>query len=232
MRASFLLGLSLGVATVCVPAVAQNASRSGQVHTRIQGIQIPAVSNAPFTARIVVTWDQPLANGGTLSRKYYTMVARDSRGRVHRETRAFVPADSGAEPPLEKSIILDPVAGSRTVCAQATMICTRTAFNPRPVLAPNIAAGGDDKSANLGTRTMEGLNVQGTRKTTAAADGSRTIQNDSWYSPDLGIDLSVVRRSPQTGTVTIDVKDLKRGEPARSMFAIPSGYQLARARGR
>ena len=57
-----------------------------------RAFQIPAVPNAPFTARIVVTWDQPLASGGTLSRKYYTMVARDSKGRVHRETRdLFLP---------------------------------------------------------------------------------------------------------------------------------------------
>ncbi len=232
MRASILPGLLLGVATVCLPAVAQNARPSGEVHTRIQGIQIPAVPNAPFTARIVVTWDQPLANGGTLSRKYYTMVARDSKGRVHRETRGFIPADSAAEPPLESVTILDPVSQRRIVCAQATMICTRSVFSPRTVMAPEFAAGGDAKSANLGTREMEGLNVQGTSKTTAASDGSRSIETETWYSPDLGIDLFVVHRNPQTGTVTISVKDLMRGEPDRSMFAVPSGYQLVKANSR
>ena len=109
------------------------------------------------------------------------------------------------------------------------MICTRSVFSPRTVMAPDFAAGGDAKSANLGTRDMEGLNVQGTSKSTAAADGSRSIDAETWYSPDLGIDLFVVHRSPQTGTVTISVKDLKRGEPDQSMFAVPSGFQLVKA---
>lgn len=230
MRASLLLGLSLAVASMCLPAVAQADSRSGELHTRIQGIQIAPVPNAPFTARIVVTWDQPLASGGTLSRKYFTMVARDSKGRVHRETRGFVPADSSAEPPLERTIVLDPVSGRRISCSQATMICTRSAFHPRSALSPDSAAEGDAKTANLGTRTMEGLNVTGTSKTAPAADGSRSIETESWYSPDLGIDLSVVRRSPQTGTVTINVKDLVRGEPTGSLFTVPSGYQVVKAR--
>jgi hypothetical protein len=231
MRATILFGVSLGVATLCMPAVARSARPSGEIHTRIQGIRIPAVPNAPFTARVVVTWDQPVTSGGTLSRKYYTMVARDSKGRVHRETRGFVPADSAAEPPIQSQTILDPVAGVETVCRQSSMICTQSAFTPRPMLSPASGAGGNGKSASLGTRTMQGLSVQGTSKTTAAADGSKTMQTESWYSPDLGIDMFVVRRSAQTGTVTINVKDLKRGEPAREMFAIPSGYQLVKARG-
>ena len=231
MRASFLLGLGLSAAFVCVPAVAQNGSPSGEVHTRIQGIQIPAIPNAPFSARIVVTWDQPLASGGTLSRKYYTMVARDSKGRVHRETREFVPANSEAEPPLQSVTLLDPVAGRRTTCAQATMICTRTLFHPRTVLAPNVAADGA-QSTNLGTRDFDGLNALGTRTTAPAYDGSKSIQNETWYSPDLGIDLFVVRTSPQSGTITLSVKDLQRGEPEGSWFAVPSGYQLVKARGR
>ncbi|HTX75001.1 MAG TPA: hypothetical protein VMD29_02260 [Terracidiphilus sp.] len=232
MRASLLLGLSLCVASVCVPAVAQNASSTGEVHTRIQGIEIPAIPNAPFSARIVVTQDQPQAGGGVLSRKYYTMVARDSKGRVHRETRGFVAADSSAEPPLERTTILDPVAGRRTVCAQSTMVCTRSAFHPRPILGNDMAAGGDAQTANLGTRTMQGLSVQGTRKTMPASDGSSSIETETWFSPDLGIDLFVVRKSPQSGTVTLNVKDLQRGEPDASWFSAPSGFQMVKTRTR
>lgn len=231
MRASLLLGVLLCVASLCVPAAAQNVSSTGEIHTRIQGIQIPAIPNAPFTARIVVTWDQPLAAGGTLSRKYFTMVARDSKGRVRRETRGFVSADSAAEPPLESVTIMDPAARRRTVCRQSTMVCTRSSFHSRTVLSPNLAAA-NLKGANLGTRTLEGVMVQGIRKTAPAYDGSRTVQTDLWYSPDLGIDMLVNRRSPTTGTVTLTVKDLKRGEPAKSMFGVPSGFRVVRVHGR
>lgn len=227
MRASLLFGVSLCVASSCVPAMAQAAPPTGEVHTRIAGIQIPAIANAPFSARIVVTWDQPLASGGTLSRKYYTMVARDSKGRVRRETRGFVPADSSAEPPLQRVTILDPVAGRRTRCFQDSMTCAVSAFHPRAVVDEN-AASGDAAPASLGTRTMEGLQVTGTRKTAPAYDGSASIQTETWYSPDLGMDVFVVRTSPQSGTITLNVRDLQRGEPDASWFSPPSGFQVVK----
>lgn len=232
MRATLLLGLSLSVAATSLPAAAQSTAVSGAVRTHIQGIQIPAIPNAPFTARVVVTWDQPLAGGGILSRKYYTMVARDSKGRVHRETRAFVAANSAEEPPLQSVTILDPVSSRRTVCSQSTMTCTRTVFHPRQILDTSLAEAGTGTPASLGTRNIDGLLAVGTRKTAPDYEGNRSIQTESWFSPDLGMNLFVVRTSPQAGTVTINVKDLQRGEPDRSWFTVPSGFQLLKARGR
>ena len=136
MNCSTLLGLSLCVAFAAVPAISQEVA-VGNVRTHIEGIEIPPIADAPFTAKVVVTWNKPLVGGGTVSKKYYTLVARDSQGRVRREMREFVPADSAAEPPLRSFTILDPVAGTRTTCTKALMTCATSAFDANLVLTEN-----------------------------------------------------------------------------------------------
>ena len=235
MRTSFLLGISL-----CGMWSVSAMSQVGTVHTRIQGIDIPAIPNAPFAAKISVLWEEPLAGGGTVSRKYFTMVARDSQGRVHRETRGFVRGESDQEPPLRTTTLLDPTSGTRIVCTQATMSCASGAFHAR--LEPPDASGAlavtnmkNLNSEDLGPRTMFGLTVTGTRETaldTAGAHGSSRLalsQTETWYSADLHIPLSVIRKNPQTGQVTITVTDLTRAEPDRSWFVPPSGYEVKTA---
>ena len=135
MRASILLSLLvLSPAFVGAQTTSQATVSDGSVRTHIEGIDIPPIANAPFSAKVVVTWDEPLIGGGTVSRKYYTLVARDSQGRVHRETRDFVPADSTAEPPLRSLTIIDPVAGTRTKCTQAALTCATSEYHSRIAL--------------------------------------------------------------------------------------------------
>ncbi|MFZ1142971.1 MAG: hypothetical protein ABR881_19115 [Candidatus Sulfotelmatobacter sp.] len=233
MRSSILLGLSLCVAFTTAPAVCQSSTAVGAVRAHIEGIEIPAIPNAPFTAKVVVTWNESLVGGGTVSRKYYTSVARDSQGRVRREIREFVPADSNAEPPLRSFTILDPVSATRTMCTKASMNCATTTFHPRLLLAEDAGGAGSGSNGNvtresLGQQTMDDLAVVGTRETVSNAGASRIAlaRTDVWYSPDLHMDLSVIRNSPQLGEVTLKVTNLVRGEPDPSWFSIPSGYEV------
>ena len=115
MRAAVLFGFLVYTSLGLAQTLTQFTTPDGKIHTRIEGIDIPNVAHAPFTAKVTVTWDEPLLGGGTVSRKYYTMVARDSQGRVRREMRYFVPADSADEPPLHSFTVRDPVAGTRTI---------------------------------------------------------------------------------------------------------------------
>jgi len=230
MSGSTLLGLSLCIAFAAAPAISQEVA-VGTVRTHIEGIEIPPIPDAPFTAKVVVTWNRPLVGGGTVSRKYYTLVARDSQGRVRREMREFVPADSAAEPPLRSFTILDPVSGTRTTCTKASMTCATSVFDANLVLAEN-ADGGNVGGESLGQRTIEGLPATGTRETVSNVTGPRgssrlaVSHTDAWYSPDLHIDLSVTRTDPQSGVVTLNVTELVRGEPDSTWFAVPAGYTV------
>jgi hypothetical protein len=240
MRISSLLGLSVWVAFAWLAASGQQAVPDSNVRTYIQGIDIPPIANAPFVARIAVTWAEPLVSGGTINRKYYTMVARDSQGRVHRETRSFIPADSNQDSPLLTISILDPIAGTRVVCTQSTMSCSTAAYHARLTLGEGasgaLPAGSDNiKRESLGDQTLDSLHAVGTRETVTnqagdqASDRLVTSQREIWYSPDLQIDLSVVRTSPQLGQVTLTVTDLARREPDPSWFAVPSGFEVLTA---
>lgn len=240
MRISSLLGLSLCFAFANLAANSQQAVPDGNVRTYIQGIDIPPIAGAPFTARIDVTWAQPLVGGGAINRKYYTMVARDSQGRVHRETRSFIPADSDQDPPLRSVTIVDPVAGTRVVCMQSTKNCSTAPYHARLPLDEDAggslpAGSGNIKRESLGNQTIESLHAVGTRETTTSQAGdhgsNRLIisHREIWYSPDLQIDLSVVRTNPQLGQVTLNVTNLDRREPDASWFTAPSGFEVLNA---
>jgi hypothetical protein len=237
MRALFLLGFlaSATLATAQLPS--QPVAPDGMIRTHIEGIDVPPVANAPFTAKIVVTWDQPLIGGGTVSHTYYTLVARDSQGRVRRETRDFVPLNSAAEPRLRSFSVTDPTDNSRITCSVVGMACTVANFHPPVPLAsaartPYTNRTGTVGYENLGQQTMQALPVVGTRETTSTTTRNQLVvsRKDLWYSPDLQMDLSVVRSDPQFGQVTLTVTDLVRQEPDPNWLAVPSGYQIADVR--
>jgi hypothetical protein len=241
MRAIILLGLLVPTSFATAQATSQAVTPDGKIHTRIEGINIPPVANSPFTAKVVVTWDQPMVGGGTVSRKYYTLVARDSQGRVRRETRDFIPADSSAEPPLQSFAISDPVSSTRITCVQSTMNCTVVAYHV-PLFSTDVASGpptGQTKGLsrqNLGQQTMNSVPVVGTRETSSTVAGtggySRVVitSKDLWYSPDLNMYLSVIRKDPQLGQITLTVTDLLRSEPDPTWFAVPAGYKMVDSR--
>ena len=176
MSGSTLLGLSLCIAFAAVPTISQEIA-VGSVRTHIEGIEIPPIAGVPFTAKVVVIWNKPVVGGGVVSRKYYTLVARDSQGRVRRETREFVPADSAAEPPLRSFTILDPVSGTRTICTKASMSCAASAFDANLALAENAADRGNVSGESLGQQTIEGLPATGTRETVS------NVLGPAWQQP-------------------------------------------------
>jgi hypothetical protein len=234
MRASIMFGLLvLSTAFTSAQTTSQTTVADGSVRTHIEGIDIPPIANAPFSAKVVVTWDEPLIGGGTLSRKYYTLVARDSQGRVHRETRDFVPVASTAEPPLRSLTIIDPVSGTRTKCTQPAMACTTTEYHSRVALTaqaggPLVVRTGNVTRESLGNQSIDSLTAVGTRETRTTVSGPRIIisHTDLWYSPDLQMYLSVARSNPQLGQLTLTVTDLVRGGPEHSWFDVPPGYEV------
>jgi len=232
MRAGILFLLLASTTFSTVPATPQGPAVDGAVHTQIEGIAIPTIANAPFTAKIVVAWDEPLSGGGTLSRTYYTMVARDNKGRVRREARGFLPTGSTEKPPLRSFQINDPTSNKQITCRAATKRCAVTDYHPRAAL--NQPASGPDvlSRKNLGEQNVNSMRVVGTRETMAMATGPRSSDRvllssrELWYSPDLQMDMSVVRKDPQMGQVTLTVTELIQGKPDAKWFTVPDGYQI------
>jgi hypothetical protein len=85
---------------------------------------------------------------------------------------------------------------------------------------------------SLGTQNIEGILVQGTRVTRTIPAGTVGNQNpirvtsERWYSPDLQLNLLVKNIDPMRGTNTTTLTNIRRDEPAASLFQVPSDYTV------
>ena len=88
------------------------------------------------------------------------------------------------------------------------------------------------KTEQLGTKTIEGISVTGTRTTTTIPTG--TIGNDkdlvitreTWYSPDLKLVIESTQSDPRFGETTYTLTNIQRSEPDPSTFQVPAGYTI------
>lgn len=89
---------------------------------------------------------------------------------------------------------------------------------------------------DLGSQTMEGLLVNGTRTTTtipAGQIGNRepiSIVNEVWTSPDLKTVISSKRSDPLTGEQTFQLTNVVRAEPDPSLFTVPADFKIVEGR--
>jgi hypothetical protein len=205
------------------------------------GIFVTPVPNSPFTAVVSVERSWVLRNGSAINFKTIREIGRDSRGRIHNESRTELPAASTETPKLVSIHLYDPQTRISTMIdpAQRTFR-TKLVNHPPSTVPPAIrfaAPAGDDlpsneftKEEDLGVRDIEGVQARGTRQfQTIPAENSATgkeivITDEYWYSPDLRINLLVKHTDPRTGTVTISVAQIARTEPDPAFFEIPEGY--------
>jgi uncharacterized protein YecT (DUF1311 family) len=207
----------------------------------VEGLFIPLATGQPFHAKVDVQIVRQLPDGTTVAQKYYTLVARDGTGREYREGRDLVPADSDRDPPLMRTIVYDPKTSLITTCIPDRRVCRQSSFDPtgHPVDEP-AGPSSDGKSVltreSLGTKKIEGLDVEGTRETRTFNPGAFgndkpvVVTKEIWYSPQLQFNLAVTRDDPRNGTQKFEVTDLKLGDPGPEWFALPDGYRMVQER--
>lgn len=85
---------------------------------------------------------------------------------------------------------------------------------------------------DLGTSTIMGVEVHGTRNTfttpAEAIGNDRPIVRvmENWWAPSLGMMLRSVTDDPRSGRTTREVQSLDLGEPPVSMFQPPEDYKV------
>jgi hypothetical protein len=247
MKFSALLAASLFAffALAILPAAAQESQDATEaVHApdlgtsvRVHGIQIFPVAGKPFSGRDHIEWVRALEDGNTVTTELYARLARDSQGRVYREHMSFVPINSGQSSWRREFDLLDPVNHTRTACMTATLRCTITNYRVPLPLTPRPPGMFDQGKRilvreSLGTDVIDGLNVVGSRETVIIAAGAvgnsqpLVSTREFWYSPDLEINLSTVRKDSREGTQAIHVVDLSRSDPDPAIFTIPANYRI------
>jgi hypothetical protein len=97
---------------------------------------------------------------------------------------------------------------------------------------PGMRGGDGGTTVSLGTKTIEGVTVEGTRTTSTIPAGeignaqAIVISFERWYSPDLLTNVETIRSNPFTGKTTFMLTNLKRGEPDASLFTVPADYKI------
>jgi hypothetical protein len=96
----------------------------------------------------------------------------------------------------------------------------------------NFEEQGNATTENLGTQTMEGVQVTGVRTTRTIAAGKIgndrpiNIVTEVWTSTELKTIVLSKRSDPRSGEQTFKLTNIQRGDPDPSLFAVPSDYKM------
>ncbi len=203
------------------------------------GLGDKVVTGAPITATITVTHDSTLSDGNTIHTDNQSTEYRDSQGRVRREVPFKLVTPSTGAIQGTMVVITDPVAGKRYVLNPQKKTAHEMPLHPpRPPKGnangepPPGPFGENVTTDQLGTKTILGLQAQGTRVTRTIPAGQIgnakpiSVVTERWVSNDLQIPLTMTHTDPMVGTMTSTVTSLTRGEPDASLFQLPSDYKV------
>ena len=186
-----------------------------------------AASGAPPT---MITIQDPVSGVSYFldpQRKTATKLPAVPMGRGVMVTRGMVGGDAGGGSATD-SVSSAPVGGG---------FVSSGGDEPAVVFGFHTGSGGqvlhpEEKSESLGKESIAGISADGTRTTTtipANAMGNERpldIVRERWYSPDLQIVLRSKQTDPRFGETTYETTKVDRGEPASSIFAVPSDYEI------
>jgi hypothetical protein len=136
-----------------------------------------------------------------------------ANGKFFVQKGAAIP-DEGPMP----SMPLSPAPGGQEVMIQRTIVGDGEFANA--------------KTEDLGSQTMQGLTVTGTRTTRTIPKGQ--IGNDApisivtevWTSPELKTVVYSKRTDPRMGEQTFQLTNISLSEPDPSLFTVPSGFTV------
>src|SRR5271165_5762186 len=212
----------------------------GMMHDEIGEGKV--VTGVPMSGNLAVTRDTTLADGNRIHTENHTKIYRDADGRVRREIGFELNTPTTGAAKRSMIIITDPVAGKRYVLNPQNKTAHVMPLQPPrhgQGPPPDGEAGEkwakhDDANFNreqLGTKTVNGLQAQGTRMTRTIPAGKIgnekpiEVVTERWYSTDLQLPLTTTHTDPMMGTVTTNLTNINRTPPDASLFQVPSDYK-------
>jgi hypothetical protein len=218
--------------------------------TRV-AVESETVKGAPYSAETVTDTVQTLTDGNRISRHTVARVYRDSDGRTRREVdRRDGTSEISIEDPVAHTYwTLDSgrhtarqLQGALAANDAARVLELRRAVEQLTVLVngqpQTIAIGPAGEPRNpsteerLAPRTIEGLRVDGIRRTQTVAAGAIgndapiVVTTEEWTSPDLKVLVLSEHNDPRTGTSTYKLLRVSRAEPPASLFQVPADYTI------
>jgi hypothetical protein len=92
--------------------------------------------------------------------------------------------------------------------------------------------GVETKTESLAAKTIEGVQVTGTRSTqtipagTIGNDKDLNITRETWYSPELQLVIQSTQSDPRFGQTTYTLKNIEQGSPDVTLFQVPANYTI------
>ena len=208
----------------------------------LQSIFIPPKLHAPFSLTLHTEWVKTLSDGNTITLMNQRHIYRDSQGRIFQERVVLVPKTGKYVPSVTTLQYADPIAHAVFNCFQdnrhrcvrlpydATTDMNYQPVSPKPGPLPNGMGNGEHE--DLGKQSIEGVETVGTRDRVTynpgvfGNDAPMTVEHETWYSPQLGINLLSIRTDPRLGKQTFRATDISTAEPDPSLFQLPKGYKV------
>jgi hypothetical protein len=219
-----------GIALANAPT-AQHAPDGGTRET-LTSIAVPPLPNAPFSATVWTDWTKYLADRTILFVQNHRRIARDSAGRVFQERTTFGPEGSPHASQVWRTELAEPSTHTIAYCDNRTHVCELHQYVGPPATAPTSGTRPGLVSQSLGSQTVEGLNLIGTRETQtvdpriAGSDRPILVVKEFWYSPQLGVNVLTTRDDPRSGKEVFRATDIRFGEPDPSLFALPANASV------
>lgn len=258
----YLLKIFLLLLTTAVIGKGQDASGKIMAEI-IASSSTKIVKKSPFSALSTSERIQLLPDGSRVRTQTTMKMFRDGEGRFRRENVENTIGGTGFENGFQNLIsITDPVESVRYLLFPKTKTAQRFRLQNKGTekeAAPNSqgqkkseiekslspktdivieanplqATLNNIKDEALGTRSIEGVEAVGTRKTTILPAGSVgnekpiEIIYERWYARELELIIYSRYYDPRYGEQIYRLTDLKRTEPDASLFIVPSDYKIA-----
>lgn len=190
------------------------------------------VKNAPFSAETVMENTRRLFDGSTVTAQNKGAIYRDSAGRTRREQPLETIGGFSLGGEAQKLIfITDANEGIQYFLDSNRKTARRIPLNgnraPQPPAESDAA-----KTESLGAKNLEGVSVEGTRTTIEIPAGklgndkSLQVVTERWYSSELQTIVMTRHLDPLSGEQIFRLTNIRRTEPARELFDVPSDYRI------
>jgi hypothetical protein len=144
-------------------------------------------------------------------------------------------APQGADVATFRSYAGTRVAGAPAIAAAPTIAMGATSGFARSgvmMARKPVQAGEAPQTEQLGKQVMEGVEATGTLTTFTIPAGQmgndRPIvsKSETWLSEELGTPILMKSSDPRFGETTSRTTNIRRTEPARDLFEVPSDYRI------
>ena len=195
------------------------------------------VKGQPFSADTVIEDTRRLYDGTTVRKQLKGAFYRDGAGRTRREQPLEMVGGvsiAGSDgKPQTLVFINDFAAHTQYFLDTNNKIANKHGIAGNAPGEPMTPP--DSRTESLGSKTIEGVQTEGTRVTFEIPPGQlgndKPIQvvTENWFSPELQMIVLSKHLDPLAGEHVFKLVNIKRAEPSADLFSVPAGYRVEAA---